>query len=502
MGMTTLTTRWAAIGAAVAVTLGLGGVIGVEAAGNAAALFVPVTPTRVLDTRDATNIGLTGSFTTDASRKLLVVGPIDTGASTREVVPAGAIAITFNLTVVTPSAGGHVSVRSGDATGVPATSNVNFGPGEVVANTGSVSIPPTGAHAGEIDIFYKGSLPGADTDVLVDITGYYVEGAGLPGPQGETGLQGQVGLTGDTGLQGDTGLTGDAGLQGDTGLTGDAGLTGDTGLQGDTGLTGATGLQGEVGLQGDTGLTGATGLQGEVGLQGDTGLTGATGLQGEVGLQGDTGLTGATGLQGEVGLQGDIGLTGDTGLTGAAGTSDRGLVGVSFQSTVTNVFDQDGGLPVGVTNGDTVWFAVDLPMNDATSVAPSPCADFGAINTQSAAWSFAAVPYVLTYSSGHKQFGQVDRVEICDGGEDPTVGNKWDDSITFYDGANDIYEVADNDGVWFTVPIPADLDSATLDIAQPALFDLTRYYGSWGSWGTYHYDYTAAQVTTVVTRSP
>jgi hypothetical protein len=141
-------------------------------------------------------------------------------------------------------------------------------------------------------------------------------------------------------------------------------------------------------------------------------------------------------------------------------------------------------------------------MDDAVTATASSCSNFGNTDAHEAAWSFAAVPYVLTYSSGHKQVGEIDRVEICDGGYDPDFGDPWRDTITFYDGGNDIYEVTDFDGLWFTGPIPADLNSATLDIAQPSLFDLTFYWGNWGNWGTYHYDYTTAQVDTIVTRSP
>ena len=46
-----LRTRWAAIGAAVAVTLGAGGLTMVSASGSPASRFVAITPERILDTR-------------------------------------------------------------------------------------------------------------------------------------------------------------------------------------------------------------------------------------------------------------------------------------------------------------------------------------------------------------------------------------------------------------------------------------------------------------------
>ncbi|MGB1645483.1 MAG: hypothetical protein ACPHES_10340, partial [Ilumatobacteraceae bacterium] len=48
--------RWAAIGAAVAVTLGAGGLVGVNAAGSASSL-VPINPARILDTRSSDRVG-------------------------------------------------------------------------------------------------------------------------------------------------------------------------------------------------------------------------------------------------------------------------------------------------------------------------------------------------------------------------------------------------------------------------------------------------------------
>lgn len=66
-------------------------------------------------------------------------------------------------------------------------------------------------------------------------------------------------------------------------------------------------------------------------------------------------------------------------------------------------------------------------------------------------------------------------------------------------GGNDIFQATDSDGDRYSGPIQSDLNEATFDVAEPGRFDLTGYYGNWG---TYHYDYTTTQDTTVVTRSP
>ena len=79
--------RWAAIGAAVAVTLGGGGLIGVSAASGDASSLKTVTPTRMLDTREGAGGKISGETVS-----LQVAG----GTS---VVPDGASAVAVNLTV-------------------------------------------------------------------------------------------------------------------------------------------------------------------------------------------------------------------------------------------------------------------------------------------------------------------------------------------------------------------------------------------------------------------
>ncbi len=81
-------------------------------ADDTTSLFVPVSPTRVLDTRSGPdNVGLTGAFISGVSRKLLVTGTIDTDTGSKQVVPAGATGIVFNVTVVRPTTDG-IRVRA------------------------------------------------------------------------------------------------------------------------------------------------------------------------------------------------------------------------------------------------------------------------------------------------------------------------------------------------------------------------------------------------------
>jgi hypothetical protein len=196
--------RWAAIGAAVAVTLGGGGMIAVNAASSPPSSVVTIDPIRILDTR--TDVGLPGPFVSAVSQKLQVTGA---------AVPVGATGVLLNVTVVEPTAAGFLSVRPGDASGAPSTSSLNFNAGDIVPNSVQVALPTAGANAGQIDITYDAfGVAGPTTEVLVDAVGYMVaggEGTGPAGPAGPEGPAGPVGPAGPAGADGPAGPAGAAG---------------------------------------------------------------------------------------------------------------------------------------------------------------------------------------------------------------------------------------------------------------------------------------------------
>ena len=83
--------RWAAIGAAIAVTLGGGGLIGVSASNGAGqSTYTPVTPVRIMDTRSDGKVGALDTAGSGDPRQLKVTGTIATiGAGTQTVFPLG-----------------------------------------------------------------------------------------------------------------------------------------------------------------------------------------------------------------------------------------------------------------------------------------------------------------------------------------------------------------------------------------------------------------------------
>lgn len=124
------------------------------ATASGGALYTPVTPVRLLDTR-RTGPALGPGVT----RQLQVTG---VGG-----IPAGVTAVVVNTTVVAPTAAGYVTDYAAN-TPRPPTSTINFAKGQTVANRAIVALSATGSMT-----LYNNS--GA-TAVVVDVTGYLAVG--------------------------------------------------------------------------------------------------------------------------------------------------------------------------------------------------------------------------------------------------------------------------------------------------------------------------------------
>jgi hypothetical protein len=223
------------VGVLAGVLVGGLAVVRATSGSSLASSFVPMTPVRVVDTRS--DLGLV-SLVDGVEQSVTIVGSL---------VPLGATAVSLTVTAVDAGAAGFVSVRPGDATGVPSTSNLNVERSGTIANSVVVKLPTVGDHTGTIKVLFDAmGTTTASTDVLIDVLGYYELAS--TGPAGETGAKGD---TGETGAKGDTGETG---AKGDTGETGAKGDTGETGAKGDTGSAGAKGDTGAPGTNGTNGV--------------------------------------------------------------------------------------------------------------------------------------------------------------------------------------------------------------------------------------------------------
>ncbi|MGW2872670.1 PKD domain-containing protein [Kitasatospora sp. NPDC001225] len=119
--------------------------------------YTSVKPARIADTREGRGT-VKGQVAGQSTFDLQVAG--------QGGLPAqGVAAVALNVTVTNPQGSGHLTVSPGG--GQPsATSNLNFEPGQTVANA---VIVPVGAD-GKVTV-RNGSWSG--TDVIVDVTGYY-----------------------------------------------------------------------------------------------------------------------------------------------------------------------------------------------------------------------------------------------------------------------------------------------------------------------------------------
>jgi streptogramin lyase len=125
--------------------------------------FHPLAPARILDSRTP-NGGWTSKLTAGSPRDLQV-----TGTHGGATVPASATAVVMNVTVTGASAGSFVSTWPA-GTPPPATSTLNFGPGETIANLTTTMVGAGGR------VSFANAV-GA-VDVVADLVGYYDDGTG------------------------------------------------------------------------------------------------------------------------------------------------------------------------------------------------------------------------------------------------------------------------------------------------------------------------------------
>ena len=115
--------------------------------------FHPLSPTRVLDTRNSSPVGVNGTITLDLS----------------SVVPAGAAAVVFNLTATDVTASTFITAWP-HGTALPNASDLNVVAGDTRPNHVTVALPAD----------HKVDLHNAfgSVDLIVDLAGYYSPDSG------------------------------------------------------------------------------------------------------------------------------------------------------------------------------------------------------------------------------------------------------------------------------------------------------------------------------------
>jgi hypothetical protein len=121
--------------------------------------FLPLAPARVLDTR----IGVGAPVGPVAARDTVHLAVAGVGG-----VPAtGVSAVVLTVTATAPTAPGFLTAYANTAAARPTVSNLNFTPGQTVANLVVVPIGSDGKVA-----LYNGS--GGTTHLVADVSGYYL----------------------------------------------------------------------------------------------------------------------------------------------------------------------------------------------------------------------------------------------------------------------------------------------------------------------------------------
>lgn len=124
--------------------------------------FFTVSPCRAVDTRNAA--GAYGGPAVAPGPKRVFVLAGRCGVST------GATAVSVNITVVLPSAAGHLTVFPSGAT-QPVASTINYAPGRVRANNAILTLGTDGGVA------VITGQPAGSVHVLIDVNGYFADGA-------------------------------------------------------------------------------------------------------------------------------------------------------------------------------------------------------------------------------------------------------------------------------------------------------------------------------------
>jgi hypothetical protein len=202
--------RWAAIGAALAVSLGAGGmgIVNATISSGSKAVYVPISPCRLADTRPAPDT--VGSKSTPIGAGQTHTFTVR-GSNGNCAIPTGATAIVANVTAVGPTAQSFMTIWPADQP-QPNASSLNYSAGQAPFPN-AVTVTLSGD--GKIKVANKNG----NVHVIVDIAGYYEDHnhddrydtkeqvdakiAAIPaGPKGDTGAAGAQGPEGDTGPAG------------------------------------------------------------------------------------------------------------------------------------------------------------------------------------------------------------------------------------------------------------------------------------------------------------
>lgn len=135
-------------------------------------VFTPVTPCRILDTRNPGSLsgvlaaGSTRNFVGSVLTSFEIQGGSATNCNVLESLDTAAIQVNF--TVVSPNAGGYITAFPAN-TPAPLAATLNFSAGDVKGNNATLKLNQT---AGQ---FHFKIFTSSQTHLVADVVGYYVK---------------------------------------------------------------------------------------------------------------------------------------------------------------------------------------------------------------------------------------------------------------------------------------------------------------------------------------
>jgi hypothetical protein len=143
------------------VVVDLEGYFAPEQPGSGAGAYVPLAPSRIADTRS-------DSGSPDSGGTLGPSGTLNVQVTGQGGVPTGAAAAILNVTATDTTAGSYLTVYP-EGLAQPTASNLNWTPGETVANRVLAPL----SSSGQVSIYNDTGR----ADVVVDVDGYFTSGA-------------------------------------------------------------------------------------------------------------------------------------------------------------------------------------------------------------------------------------------------------------------------------------------------------------------------------------
>lgn len=161
-----LRTRWAAVGAAVAITLGAGGIgyAGATVTSGERTVFVPITPCRIMDTRPNFQVGPRAT-PLGSNETYSVTGVGASGTECAGDLPADALGLVLNVTALGATLPTFITIYPTGETR-PNTSSLNPSPGQPPTPNAVTTSLGTG---NQFSVYNRHG----NVHVLADVVGYY-----------------------------------------------------------------------------------------------------------------------------------------------------------------------------------------------------------------------------------------------------------------------------------------------------------------------------------------